>query len=120
MAFHFRGFRGGRRGDCASRLFDLAASNFSWKIPVALRVDDLAGVAVSKLFRVVDLTNNEEERETTVEGVRTPEEAAKKALGLDLVRSGAKRMAAAKVYWQDGQATSMLRLYLRLPPEESR
>ncbi|WP_158409498.1 hypothetical protein [Devosia psychrophila] len=45
----------------------------------------------------------------------SPEAAARKALGIDLVRSGAKRDLRAKVYFQHpGQSLSMVRLYAKV------
>ena len=58
---------------------------------------------MSRSFRVVDLR------------ARSPEEAAREALGIELVRSGAKRDIAAKVYWQPvGQPLTMVRLYSKV------
>jgi len=49
-----------------------------------------------------------------IEGARSPEEAAREALGMELVRSGARRDMVAKVYWQPiGQPLTMVRLYAR-------
>jgi hypothetical protein len=64
-------------------------------------------------YRVVDLrTKVIEADEVLVEGVASPEAAAEKALGMRLVRSGAKKDLVARVYWQPlGQPVSMVRLY---------
>ncbi|SEQ02750.1 hypothetical protein SAMN05428969_1605 [Devosia sp. YR412] len=63
-------------------------------------------------YRVIDM---QEERIVALDLVvkaSSPEAAAKLALGMDLVRSGAKRDLQARVYFQHpGQALSMVRLY---------
>lgn len=66
--------------------------------------------------RVVDLrTGAEAGAETIVEGAKSPEAAAKQALGLDLVRSGARKDLVAQVYWQlTPDSTNMVRLYSRV------
>lgn len=64
-------------------------------------------------FRVVDLINSEATTETIVEAA-SPELAAKKALGVDLVRSARKSIVRARVYFcHPGTAPSMVRLYVR-------
>lgn len=53
--------------------------------------------------------------ETIVEGAKSPEAAAKQALGLDLVRSGSRKDLVAQVYWQlTPETTNMVRLYSRV------
>lgn len=65
-------------------------------------------------YRVVDLRNADTPAETRITGAKTPEEAALKALGLHLVRSGRKAALVARVYWKNGdQPTNMVRLYSR-------
>ena len=64
-------------------------------------------------FRVVNLLEEEGPKEVLVKA-RTPEEAAKKVLGLDLVRSARASIVGAKVYFHHpGTAPSVVRLYLR-------
>jgi hypothetical protein len=64
-------------------------------------------------FRVVDLrTEVAPDFDVIIEGVRSPEDAARQALGIDVVRSGARRDLVARVYWQTmGQPLNMVRLY---------
>ena len=64
-------------------------------------------------FRVVDLINSDAITETIVHAA-SPELAAKKALGVDLVRSARKSIVRARVYFcHPGTAPSMVRLYVR-------
>ena len=68
---------------------------------------------MAKNFRVVDL--RPQGKEVTVEGASSPEDAARKALGIDVVRSGAKKDLVAKVYWQPmEQPLTMVRLYAKV------
>lgn len=71
-------------------------------------------------FRVIDLKlapNNP--AEFVVQAI-TPERAAKAALGVDLVRSGAKQNLRARVYFQHpGQSLSMVRLYTKVEDRSS-
>ena len=71
---------------------------------------------MANIYRVVDLRGDLAERpETTIDGVSSPEAAARKALGIDLVRSGSVRDLVARVYWQLGpDAINMVRLYSRV------
>lgn len=71
---------------------------------------------MSRSFRVVDLrADASAAMDIVIEGARSPEEAAREALGIELVRSGAKRDIAAKVYWQPvGQPLTMVRLYSKV------
>ena len=71
--------------------------------------------AMTRTYRVVDLrTGIAVPSEIIVEGENSPERAAKKALGLDLVRSGSKRDLTARVYWQvPDQPLNMVRLYTK-------
>lgn len=65
------------------------------------------------LYRVVLPTEGADAAGTAVEET-SPERAASRLLGIDLVRSGAKATLAAKVYFQHpGQSPSMVRLYGR-------
>jgi hypothetical protein len=65
-------------------------------------------------FRVVDLRSDIPDLGNVVEAA-TPEAAAIKALGIDVVRSGRTKDLVAKVYWQlPGQAANMVRLYQRV------
>lgn len=67
-------------------------------------------------YRVIDMrTDAPAPAETLVDGVRSPEEAVRQALGIDVVRSGHRRDLVARVYWQStGQPVTMVRLYRRL------
>nr|WP_314262368.1 hypothetical protein [uncultured Devosia sp.] len=71
---------------------------------------------MAQSYRVVDLRSEGENLgETHVEGVKSPEAAVKQALGLELVRSGAKKDLVAQVYWQiEPGSTNMVRLYSRV------
>jgi hypothetical protein len=64
-------------------------------------------------YRVVDLRKAvADDFDVIVEGVRSPEDAARQVLGIDVVRSGARRDLVARVYWQTmGQPLNMVRLY---------
>jgi hypothetical protein len=66
-------------------------------------------------YRVVDLRSPDTESlDIMIEGARSPEDAVRQALGLEVVRSGAKRDLVARVYWQTmGQPVNMVRLYSR-------
>lgn len=71
---------------------------------------------MTKSFRVVDLREDALVADTDiiVEGVQSPEAAVRDVLGLQVVRSGAKRDLVAKVYWQPlGQPLTMVRLYAK-------
>jgi hypothetical protein len=69
----------------------------------------------STTYRVIDLRNAAEPpAEIRVTGAKTPEDAALRALGLQLVRSGRKAALVARVYWKNGdQPTNMVRLYCK-------
>jgi hypothetical protein len=66
-------------------------------------------------YRVFDLRTEVIDPDArVVTGVRSPEEAARQVLGLDLTRSGLKRDLAARVYFQvPDQPLTMVRLYTR-------
>jgi hypothetical protein len=66
-------------------------------------------------YRIVDLRNDVvDDMDVIIEGVRSPEDAVRQALGIEVVRSGAKRDLVARVYWQMlGQPVNMVRLYSR-------
>lgn len=66
-------------------------------------------------YRVVDLRSPDTEGiDIIIDNARSPEDAVRHALGLDVVRSGAKRDLVARVYWQTlGQPVNMVRLYSR-------
>ncbi|MET3925070.1 hypothetical protein [Devosia sp. 2618] len=68
------------------------------------------------VYRVIDMRAGEGQPvEITIENVRSPEEAVRKALGLDVVRSGNRNDLVARVYWQAAdQPVTMVRLYRRL------
>ena len=72
-------------------------------------------------YRVLDMrptagTDELQERtEVVINGAKSPEAAARDALGLELVRSGARKDLVAQVYWQlTPDATNMVRLYSRV------
>lgn len=67
-------------------------------------------------YRVVDVRSDViDPRETLITGARTPEDAARQALELDVVRSGQRKDLVARVYWQSpGQPMTMVRLYRRI------
>jgi hypothetical protein len=62
------------------------------------------------MFRVVDLRSDVIRPEVQVEA-GSPEEAARLALGAKLVRAGAKRHLACRVYWESHGILNMVRLY---------
>ncbi len=62
-------------------------------------------------FRVIDLRSDIIEMEQKVIG-SSPEDAARKALGIDVFRSGHKQHLVARVYWQGlSGPPNMVRLY---------
>ncbi len=67
-------------------------------------------------FRIVDLrTNPDAPEELSITGARSPEEAARLAIGESLVRSGHRQDLRVRVYFQqEGQPTTMVRLYRRV------
>lgn len=67
-------------------------------------------------YRVVDVRSDVvDPKETLISGARTPEEAVRQALDLDVVRSGQRKDLIARVYWQmPGQPMNMVRLYRRI------
>ncbi|HTO28478.1 MAG TPA: hypothetical protein VL017_07790 [Devosia sp.] len=67
-------------------------------------------------YRVVDVRSDViDPTEITITGARTPEDAARQALDLDLVRSGQRKDLVARVYWQaPDQPMNMVRLYRRI------
>lgn len=69
-------------------------------------------------FRVIVASSFDAPVNPTVQVVAavTPEKAGSEALGIELVRSGAKADLAAKVYWDApaGNATNMVRLYKKV------
>lgn len=66
-------------------------------------------------YRVLDLsTGSAQQPEQTIQA-KSPEAAASQVLGMDVVRSGAKRDLMARVYWQvAGRPLNMVRLYRRV------
>lgn len=66
-------------------------------------------------YRVVDLRIPEQDAlDVVIENARSPEDAVRQTLGLEVVRSGSKRDLVARVYWQTlGQPMNMVRLYSR-------
>nr|WP_314257312.1 hypothetical protein [uncultured Devosia sp.] len=76
---------------------------------------------MSKTFRIIDLRSTVIDAvERTVEA-NSPEAAVDHAMGLDTVRSGARKDLVARVYWQlsPSEPTNMVRLYRRLDPERA-
>lgn len=70
---------------------------------------------MEKSFRVMDLRQAGPEAIDAVIDGASPEEAARKILGIEVVRSGSKRDLVAKVYWQPvGQPLTMVRLYAKI------
>lgn len=67
-------------------------------------------------YRVVDLrTTTIDALDIVIEGVSSPEEAARRALDMDVVRSGPKHALVARVYWQLASGpVNMVRLYQRI------
>lgn len=67
-------------------------------------------------FRIVDLRANADSPvELSVERAKSPEEAARLAIGETLVRSGHRNDLRVRVYFQqDGQPVTMVRLYRRV------
>lgn len=68
---------------------------------------------MSEHYRVLDLSATEQPEQTVQ--ARSPEAAASQVLGMEVVRSGAKRDLMARVYWQvAGRPLNMVRLYRRV------
>ena len=67
-------------------------------------------------YRVIDVrTDVIDSAEITISGARSPEDAVRHALGLEVVRSGHRKDLVARVYWQPtGQPVTMVRLYTRV------
>ena len=72
-------------------------------------------------YRVLDMrpaagTGELQDRtEVIIDSAKSPEAAARDALGLELVRSGSRKDLVAQVYWQvTPEATNMVRLYSRV------
>lgn len=69
-------------------------------------------------YRVIDLATETIEPEAKIVDAMSPEHAAQLALGVDLVRSGARRNLRARVYSESpGQPKSMVRLYSKVSEE---
>jgi len=67
---------------------------------------------VGLLFEVVDVRTDIIEASATIEGASSPEDAARKALGIEVFRSGRRQDLVARVYWQRmGEPKNMVRLY---------
>lgn len=72
-------------------------------------------------FQVIDLRSNLINSETIKVRAATPELAAQEALGLHLVRSGAKKDLVARVYWQNpNEPKNMVRLYKQVEEDRIR
>lgn len=74
------------------------------------------GIGMAISYRVVDVrTDVIEPKEVIIEGARSPEDAVRQALDVEVVRSGNRRDLVARVYWQSlGQPVTMVRLYRRV------
>lgn len=68
---------------------------------------------MAKAYRVVATTTGVlDAADIIIEGAKSPEEAARKALGIDVIRGGQSRDLVARVYWElPGQPMNMARLY---------
>lgn len=68
---------------------------------------------MSTSYRIVDLRSTEDNAEHIVNGAKSPELAARDALGIELVRSGSPKQLAAKVYWKvpGEEPINVVRLY---------
>lgn len=74
---------------------------------------------MTKEYRVIDLQTETIDPESITVQAHSPEKAAELALGLELVRSGAKKDLRARVYCQlPGQPLSMVRLYTKVADRE--
>lgn len=66
------------------------------------------------IFEVVDLRSEVSMASAMVEGAVSPEDAARKILGMDVFRSGRRQDLVARVYWQGtGGPKNMVRLYAK-------
>ena len=67
-------------------------------------------------YRVVDVrTGVVDPAEIIIDTANSPEDAARQALDMEVVRSGNRRDIVARVYWQpSGQPLNMVRLYRRV------
>ena len=76
---------------------------------------------MTKSFRVVDLRGPLTGADMKMIDARNPETAVFEALGVDAVRSGAKKDLVARVYWQTSpnEPTNMVRMYARLDPDRA-
>ena len=66
-------------------------------------------------YRIVDLrTDTTDVTETTIQSASSPEQAASQVLGIEVMRSGAKKSLVARVYWQiQPGPMNMVRLYAK-------
>jgi hypothetical protein len=62
------------------------------------------------IFRIVDV-RDEPPVELVTEGA-SPERAAEELLSLKLIRSGRPPNLVCRVFWQNGENTNMVRLYV--------
>ncbi|KKB07368.1 hypothetical protein [Devosia chinhatensis] len=75
---------------------------------------DSEGWGMGLQFEVVDLRTDLICASEMVEGAASPEEAARRVLGIDVFRSGKRQDLVARVYWQRrGEPKNMVRLYSR-------
>ena len=67
-------------------------------------------------YRVVDVrTDVIDLAEVIIGSARSPEDAVRQALDIEVVRSGQSKDLVARVYWQaTGQPMNMVRLYRRV------
>lgn len=76
---------------------------------------------MEKSFRVMDLRQAGPEAIDAVIDGASPEDAARKVLGIEVVRGGSRRDLVAKVYWQPvGQPLTMVRLYAKIEEDGRR
>ena len=70
-------------------------------------------------YRVTDLRPEaEDDFEVLVDSARSPEDAVRTALGLEVVRSGAESNLVARVHWERvGHPDHSVELYLRPRPD---
>jgi len=72
-------------------------------------------------YQVIDLRGDLIAPATMTVEASSPEKAAEAALGICLVRSGARRDLKARVYWQtNGQPKNMVRLYSQVAEQRQR
>jgi hypothetical protein len=71
--------------------------------------------SMAPTFRVVDLRNSDDPKETIVEGASAPEEAVAQALGIEVTRGAHPRNLVAKVYWVNSKNINTVMRFYRRP-----